>query len=155
MKLIHYFTVLVILAMVVFFQTDEYKLYSQDGLRIRSYEHGDIVRVYVKDQKMIQVVHTDAYHEDMIYYLVLNQGKVQDFKVIEHHETEDYGGYIVEDWFEKRMQVYVNEPLEVVKLSKTSENEIVAITGATITTQAIVNGINDCSENYWRYLNEF
>ncbi len=155
MKPIHFFAILVIIAMVVFYQIDEYDIYSHDGLRIKSYESENIVRTYVKDQSMIQVVHTDAYHEDLVFYVVISKGEITDFKVIEHRETEDYGGYIETDWFEKRMQVSVSEPLTVVKLSKTSENEIVAITGATITTQGIVYGVNDCIENYWRYLDEF
>jgi len=134
---------------------DEYEIYSNGGIRIHSYEVGDIVRVYIKDQQMIQIVDTTAYHDHLIYAVTIESGEIRDVTIISHQETEDYGDYIETDWFVDRLLLKCNELLEVVKLSKKAPNQVVAITGATITSQALVNGINECIENYRRYLDEY
>ena len=154
MKLIHYLSIVIIILLIGFGMYDEYHVYASNGVRVKSYETDKIVRVYVKGDRMIQIVHTMAYHDNMIFYVSIERGVITDFKVISHEETEDYGGYIEEAWFEERMKVPCYDSLELVKLSKEEDNEIVAITGATITTRGIVEGVNDCIRNYWRYLDD-
>lgn len=151
-KVFHYIVLGIVVVLLLFGHYDEYQAYSGEGIRVKSYEYGMITRVYVSDQKMIQVVETDGYNENLIFLVAIEKGQIVDFKVISHQETDDYGDYITEDWFEDRMKVDCSQPLEVVKLAKEKPNQIVAITGATITTDAIVKGMNNCIDNYWRYL---
>jgi len=155
MKGIHLVILICLVLLVGMHTGDEYEIYSNDGIRIHSYEVGDIVRVYIKDQHMIQIVDTTAYHDHLIYTVTIESGEISDVTIISHQETEDYGDYIETDWFIDRLLLKCNEPLEVVKLSKKAPNQVVAITGATITSQAVVNGINECIENYRRYLDEY
>lgn len=154
MKGIHYVLLICLVLLIGMHTGDEYDIYSNDGIRIQTYEVGDIVRVYIKDQQMIQIVDTTAYHDHLIFAVMIESGEITDVNIISHQETEDYGDYIETDWFRERLLLSCFEPLEVVKLSKEAPNQVVAITGATITSIAAVNGINDSIENYWRYLDE-
>jgi len=152
MKAIHYVVVCILIGLFFFASYDEFQEYSSNGQRVSSYEHGIISRVYIENQKMIQVVETDGYNKGLNFVVTIEKGRIVDFEIISHQETEDYAGYITEEWFKERLLVSCVESLKVVKLSKENENEIVAVTGATITTDSIVNGVNNCIENYWRYL---
>jgi Na+-translocating ferredoxin:NAD+ oxidoreductase RnfG subunit len=155
MKGIHILILVCLVVLIGMYSFDEYQTYSNDGQRIKSYEAGEIVRVYIDDQKMIQIVDTTAYHEHMIFTVVIEAGQIVDVSVISHNETVGYGDYIEKDWFQERLLLATDKPLEVVKLSKEKSNEVVAITGATITSRKMVEGVNDCIDNYWRYLDEF
>lgn len=155
MKFIHYVVVILLVGMLFFYGFyDEYHEYGASGIRVKAYETEEIIRVYVEEQKMIQVVDTHGYHEHLKFAVEIENGQIVGFQVISHNETEDYGGYITETWFENRLLLPCDVPLTVVKLSKNTDNEVVAVTGATITTQSIVNGVNECIKNYWRYLDE-
>jgi len=155
MKGIHLLILICLVVLIGMYSFDVYEVHSNDGQRIKSYETSKIVRVYIDDQQMIQVVDITAYHEHMIYTVVIEAGQIVDVSVISHNETVDYGDYIEKDWFRERLLLTIEKPLEVVKLSKEKSNEVVAITGATITSRTMVEGVNDCINNYWRYLDEF
>jgi len=68
-------------------------------------------------------------------------------RILAHKETEHYVRDWESDWFTGRFEnksafVY----LERVKLEAERENQIVAVTGSTVSTDAVVSGVNDCFE---------
>ena len=68
-------------------------------------------------------------------------------RILAHKETEHYVRNWEDDWFTGRFAgksafIY----LERVKLEAERENQIVAVTGSTVSTDAVVSGVNDCFE---------
>jgi Na+-translocating ferredoxin:NAD+ oxidoreductase RnfG subunit len=64
-------------------------------------------------------------------------------KILNHDESPDYGGVLTEKWFldrfkEKSIATFLN----LVKLDAKDPQDIIQITGATVTSQAVVNGVN-------------
>lgn len=72
------------------------------------------------------------------------EGKVQGVKILSHTETPGFGANAVKpnfiDQFLQKLP-----PLKVVK-TPPGDDEIAAITGATITSDAIVKGVNQAAE---------
>lgn len=63
--------------------------------------------------------------------------------IVAHNETRHYVRGLEEDWFTCRFAgKQAGEALRVVKLEAQTPADVVAITGATVTTQAVVNGTN-------------
>ncbi len=78
------------------------------------------------------------------------EGVIQDIEVVEMAETPGLGALATESWFSDQ---YMNKtaPLEVVKgitPETAGETEISAITGSTITTKAVTDGVNEASDFY-------
>lgn len=64
-------------------------------------------------------------------------------RIIKHMETDHYVRDFEDDWFVGRFAgKKVDTYLEAVHLEQQKENEVVIITGATVTTQGVVNGVN-------------
>ncbi|MBR4231778.1 MAG: FMN-binding protein [Oscillospiraceae bacterium] len=66
-------------------------------------------------------------------------------RILAHKETEHYVRNWEDDWFTGRFAgksafVY----LERVKLEAERGNQIVAVTGSTVSTDAVISGVNDC-----------
>ncbi len=78
------------------------------------------------------------------------EGVIQDIQVVKMSETPGLGALATEEWFSNQ---YMSKtaPLEVVK-GKTpetaGETEISAITGSTITSRAVTDGVNEASEYF-------
>lgn len=72
------------------------------------------------------------------------EGKVEGLSILEHSETPGFGANATKDSF-KNQFVDRSTPLSVTK-SAPGENEIQAITGATITSTAVTNAVNAASE---------
>ncbi len=75
-------------------------------------------------------------------------GVIQDIQVVEMSETPGLGALASEEWFSNQ---YMGKtaPLDVVKgktPDTTGETEISAITGSTITTSAVTDGVNEASD---------
>ncbi|MBO7668027.1 MAG: FMN-binding protein [Firmicutes bacterium] len=63
--------------------------------------------------------------------------------VVAHNETRHYVRGLEEDWFTSRFaDKQAGEALRVVRLEAREPSDVVAITGATVTSQAVVNGVN-------------
>ena len=112
-----------------------------------------ILEVRVEGDLYIQRVQSKGFHdEEMILMEVsINQRNhtIQQVKVLAHQETPDYGGHITQNWFLDKFQAKrLNKPLECVNIIEKEEHEIVAITGATISSQAIINGVNIAMQQY-------
>jgi electron transport complex protein RnfG len=71
-------------------------------------------------------------------------GKIMDFKILQHNETPGLGDKAGDDKFRKRFSGKVAEDLEVVKVP--SDKNIQALTGATITSRAVTKGIKEAVE---------
>ena len=64
-------------------------------------------------------------------------------RIVSHTETPHYVRDMEKDWFIKRFaDKPVGEYLNLVRLKAQNERDIVAITGATVTTDGIINGVN-------------
>ena len=63
--------------------------------------------------------------------------------IVAHNETRHYVRGLEEDWFTSRFaEKQAGKALRVVRLEAHEPSDVVAITGATVTTQAVVNGVN-------------
>lgn len=76
-----------------------------------------------------------------VYVAVSPDLVVQKINVLSHGETPGLGDEIMEDWFQTQFEGKDLEHLEVIKGE--TEDRIQAITGATISTRAITQGVRD------------
>ncbi len=77
------------------------------------------------------------------------QREITNVSVIQHDETLIYAESISEDWFLERFTgKSVKEYLKRVVLEAKKPNEIIQITASTISTQAIINGVNSVMGAY-------
>lgn len=71
------------------------------------------------------------------------EGKITGITLISHSETPGLGAKATEDSFQDQYtDKPVENPLVVVKTPATQDNEIQAITGSTITSSAVTEGVN-------------
>ena len=71
------------------------------------------------------------------------KGEIMGVKVGRHNESPEYADYITREWFLSRFSGkdtggYLNR----VVLEATQPNDIVQVTGATVSSQAVINGVN-------------
>lgn len=119
--------------------------------RLEEYETKKIVRVYQsKAGNIVQLVRISGYKENMEFIFEIDGDSVSNVVLLDENETENYGGYVTEEWFLKRLYLPIKNEIEVVKMAKEKENQVVAITGATITSERAVKGLNLCIENFRR-----
>ena len=76
-------------------------------------------------------------------------GSTLGLRIVDHMETEHYVRDMSNSWFTDRFAGKTAENyLKTVKLDSRSDDEVVLITGATVTTDGIVNGVNACMGVY-------
>lgn len=83
-----------------------------------------------------------------------SDGSIKAIDVIKHGETPGLGAKIDEDPFKNQFVDRLSSSLSVVKQTSTSDDEIEAISGATISSKAVVVGVNAALEFYDRYKKE-
>jgi len=77
------------------------------------------------------------------------QNQVIGIKVLQQDETPGYGEWLAEDWFVKRfVGKGTDQYLKRVVLEAKETNDIIQITSATVTTQAVINGVNAAMGTY-------
>lgn len=69
-------------------------------------------------------------------------GKIGGIKILSLSETPGLGANATKESFSGQFKDKDAESLEVVKMEASSDNQIEAITGATITSRAVTNGVN-------------
>jgi len=70
------------------------------------------------------------------------RGKITDVKIISHSETPGLGSKAAAEPFDSQLSGFIpSQPLEVVKRESSKPEEIEAISGATITSRAVVKGV--------------
>ena len=75
---------------------------------------------------------------------ITNEGVVNGYSITDISETAGLGMKAKESDFYSQFENKAVESLEVVKGSAASDNQIEAISGATITSRAMTNGVNVC-----------
>ncbi|MTI70352.1 MAG: FMN-binding protein [Firmicutes bacterium] len=129
---------------------------------MKKYENNKVLGAYVvknqtKEKMLVQLIKSKGYKDDIyiLTFIDIKENKLKKVDVYKHKETPAYGGYIEDDWFLKRFKNKdVNVNLELVKMSANKENEIVAVTGATISSRSVINGVNISFDNYLNMLKE-
>jgi electron transport complex protein RnfG len=75
--------------------------------------------------------------------------KMTGIKVLSQTETPDLGSNAQESFFTERFKgKTVEKPLEIVKKEPVDDNQVLAITSATITSKAVANGVNAAREHF-------
>ena len=81
------------------------------------------------------------------------EGKVTGIKIVSHTETPGLGAKAGENAFSSQYSDKpIDKPLTVVKTAPSDDNEIQAISGATITSDAVTLGVNTCIDLYNQFL---
>ena len=100
------------------------------------------------------IVKPVAYNGPVTMAVVIDMysGRSVGIRIIEHNETPHYVRDMESPWFTGRFaDKPADEYLKLVRLNAYAENEIVAITGATVTAEAVVNGVNAAFGVYREY----
>lgn len=79
---------------------------------------------------------------------ISTEGKVTGVKILNHSETPGLGAKATDPAFYGQYKDKLAEELEVVKGLASAENQISAITGATITSKAVTLGVNEAINFY-------
>lgn len=123
-------------------------LESYDGTyhdREPNFESEDIYRCYhLENGQFYFITKTWGYEEDMLIGVKMTQDAVQGVDILFENESDKYGEYVTEDWFLDRFVMPIQGKFFLVKKQKIYDDEVVAITGATITSQGVLDGVNAC-----------
>src|SRR3712207_8052036 len=79
---------------------------------------------------------------------ITTDGKVSGIKILSHSETPGLGANAETPQFSGQYKDKPAKELEVVKGTASADNQIAAITGATITSKAVTKGVNEAIEFY-------
>ncbi len=79
---------------------------------------------------------------------ISKEDKVSGIKVLSHNETPGLGAKISEEKFTSRFKDKPVEYLEVVKVTPNKDTEVEAISGATTSSKASVNAVNEAINFY-------
>ncbi|WP_326906664.1 FMN-binding protein [Sedimentibacter sp. MB31-C6] len=80
--------------------------------------------------------------------------KLIGIQILNHEESMDYAEHIEKNWFLDRFKnLPVNKYLNMVVLDKENPEDIVQVTGATVSSQAVVSAVNAAIGHYqyWNY----
>jgi len=103
-----------------------------------------LLRFQPEPGQMGFLVAVEGYTDWILLDVALDEESVKRVTLLQADETDGYGSYVEEEWFLSRLLVPYQEGVELVKYRKEAENEVVAITGATITSQSVVDAVNAC-----------
>lgn len=112
----------------------------------------EVLEAYDGDELVGYLIKTDAegaYSTISIATAIDIEGTISGIEILAQKETEGLGDDIVEDEFTDRFRnKTTKESLKLVKEETSSDDEIQGITGATISAQAVVDGVNSAVEFY-------
>jgi len=86
-----------------------------------------------------------AYNGPVTLAIVIDgeSGTCVGMRILKHEETKEYVRDMENSWFTGRFSGKgVEKYLQIARLEAKNDNDIVCITGATVTTEGIVNGVN-------------
>lgn len=105
-----------------------------------------VQKVYAIDQVPSAVITETVGYQGSIKVLSVLDPKSDQLigiHVISHEDTPEYADHLYADWFIHRFEnLPIAKYLNLVVLDKEKEEDIVQVTGATISSQAVVNGVN-------------
>lgn len=95
-------------------------------------------------------VTTKGFHGPVDFVIgISNDGKISGAKVLSHSETPGLGAKISEEKFTSRFKDKpANGYLELVKITPNKDNEVEAISGATVSSRASVTAVNEAITFY-------
>lgn len=94
---------------------------------------------------VITVTAKDASQSTITFSVgICNDGTVNGYSITSIAETPGLGMKATEEAFYSQFQGKNVEAFTVVKSDSTADNEIVSISGSTITSKAMANGVNAC-----------
>jgi len=92
---------------------------------------------------VFQITEKDGYGGDIVFMVgIQNDGTVNGISILSIDETPGLGMNAKEDTFKSQFNNKKVNLFTYTKTGSTSSSEIDAISGATVTTKAIVNGVN-------------
>lgn len=129
---------------------------DDEAIYLPKYETPNIYGVYhIKkasgEELVYQLVKGKGYKGNIELLVTIDTSKnmVTRVEILNHKETPSYGGYVTESWFLDRfIDKEVSRVLVPAKVSAKKPEEISIITGATITSEGVINAVNDCMKNY-------
>ncbi|HAE42522.1 MAG TPA: hypothetical protein DCG34_06315, partial [Clostridiales bacterium] len=103
----------------------------------RAYEVDGVVKAYVVScMGYIGPVELLAAIDD-------SNGELIGIEILDHIETPSYADHIEDEWFLDRFKnILIDRYLNLVVLDKENPEDIIQVTGATISSQAVVNAVN-------------
>lgn len=104
-----------------------------------------------KEESYAFVVSPVGYRSPITTMVVIDADKneVIGIKIMQQDETPGWGEWLSETWFTDRFKgKSVNKYLERAILEAKADNEIIQITSATVSTQAVLNGVNSAMGLY-------
>lgn len=108
-----------------------------------------LIQAVQSDDVYFLVFETTGFHEGLVLGIEIEKQSliISDAFVIKHQETPDYGGVIDQEWFTKR---YLNQSItlktKIVRWMSKNDDEVIAMTGATITSSAVNSIINQAKD---------
>ena len=94
---------------------------------------------------VINVISHEGSQADIAFSVgIQNDGTLNGYSVTTISETPGLGVLVQEEPFYSQFQGKSEESYSVVKTAPAADNEIQAVTGATISSRAIANGVNAC-----------
>jgi electron transport complex protein RnfG len=123
--------------------------------RVEDYEDDDVHRVYkLGEGRYGFLVSEEGYEDEILFFVEISESRIKSVEVLAEQETADYGGHVTERWFLDRLLLSTENELKAVRYRKKNENEVIAITGATITSRAAVKAVNRCIEKWGEMYDE-
>ena len=114
-----------------------------------------VKKVYHSDGLYAFILEPIAYNGPVTLALVIDEaaGETVGLRVVQHEESYDFVRDMESKWFMDRFaRKSVDEYLKLVRLNARAGNEVVAITGATVTTEGVINGVNAALGLYQEYI---
>lgn len=103
-----------------------------------------VKRAYLVDGDLkAYVVSCVGYNGPIEILASMDENKLVGIEILEHVETPDYSEGLTETYFLDRFKnLSLSKYLNLAELDKVNPEDIVQVTGATISSQAVVNGVN-------------
>ncbi len=113
-----------------------------------------IERVYSSSDKSAIITHCLGYKGPVRVLTVIDNAKKQvlSVRILTDNETAEYAEHIKSQWFLDRFankEALVN--CVMTALEAKNAQDIIQVTGATVSSQAVVNSVN-CALGVWRYM---
>ncbi len=128
---------------------DRYEGVEYQNITLDKNAPSTIKQAIKNDEVYFLVFETKGFHEGLVLGIEIDKQSrmISDVFIIAHQETPDYGGVIDEGWFTDRYHNQsINLKTKVVRWISKSDDEIVAMTGATITSNAVNSIINQAKD---------
>lgn len=128
---------------------------SQVMTKDRKEKFQAVAKVYQWGDLYAFVTKPVAYNGPVSLSLVVDgaKGESVGIRIVEQQETPHYVRDMESDWFIGRFAgKSAKEYLKPARLAARDERDIVAITGATVTTEGIINGVNAAFGVYQEYV---